>query len=101
MATVREYLKEGRENAITRRELIMLTGLTDREIREEIRHISMEEVPVINLGDGEGYFIPEDASDILKYIGQETSRAREIEKKIRTCKAYIKKLEASPCPTGL
>ncbi|MGP8310956.1 hypothetical protein ACG0Z4_08790 [Enterocloster aldenensis] len=51
-------LKIGKENAMSRDELILATGYTDRRIREAIealRHIR----PILNLDDGDGYYIPD------------------------------------------
>ena len=48
----------GKQNAISRAELSRITGYKDRRIREAIealRHIR----PILNLDDGDGYYIPD------------------------------------------
>ena len=46
---VRELLKEGRDNAIGRKFLYHVLGMSDREIRREIEDISETEIPVLNM----------------------------------------------------
>lgn len=48
----------GRQNAINRKELTAITGYRDRLVREAIEALRHNHV-IINLGKGEGYYIPD------------------------------------------
>lgn len=79
---IMNYIKVGKENAITRKELCALTGMEDRAIRE---HISQARrfVPIINLQDGSGYFIPnlekaDEISELKHFVAQEEKRLKSI-----------------------
>lgn len=50
-----DFIQYGHDNAITRESLCILTGFTDREVRDAI---NKSEDLIINLGDGRGYFKP-------------------------------------------
>lgn len=76
------FIPVGRENAVTRAQLNILTGLGDRVIRDQI-HEARRFVPIINIGDGKGYYIPDpldpvERAELNKYVRQEESRIKSI-----------------------
>ena len=90
---VREWLKEGRENAVGRWFLHIATRQSDRVIRREIEEISETETPVLNMMDGKGYFIQSQAEAdlVLQWIRVLNSYRRSLEKKIKVCEAWYAK----------
>ena len=77
-----DYIPTGHEKAVTRAELIDRTGIKDRALRVLI-HSARREIPILNLQDGHGYFIPdmnllEERMMLRKYIKQEESRLKSI-----------------------
>ena len=50
-----DYIPFGRENAVTRTQLRIMTGLNDRQIREQISQARRDTV-ILNMQDGKGYF---------------------------------------------
>ena len=77
-----DYIPTGHEKAVTRAELIDRTGIKDRALRVLI-HSTRREIPILNLQDGHGYFIPdmnlpEERMMLRKYIKQEESRLKSI-----------------------
>ncbi|MGC4018371.1 MAG: hypothetical protein QM793_03510 [Muricomes sp.] len=77
-----DYIPTGHENAVTRAELCIRTGLPDRTVRALI-HKSRRDMPILNMQDSKGYFIPdmnrEDERLMLnRYVQQETSRLKSI-----------------------
>lgn len=68
----------GHDNAVTREELKRRTGLPDRVMRAKITALR-EEVPIINLQDGCGYFrpLPHEFCLVRLWMAQTRSRARE------------------------
>ena len=75
-----DYIPKGQGNAITRAELCMRTGLTDRMMRDAL-HDAKLKTPVLNMQDGRGYFIPDmntenDRLILQKHVRQEESRIK-------------------------
>ena len=83
-----EYIPYGRKNAIKRKTLRDLTGLTDRDMRRAIE-LARKETPIINMQDGNGYYRPDNRDEIQRYVLQEQARAKKILQNINVaCKAY-------------
>jgi hypothetical protein len=72
-----DYIPKGKDNAITRAELTARTGLNDRVVRELISQARRDTV-IINLSNGNGYYIPTDRAEIERYVRQETARLKSI-----------------------
>ena len=73
-----DYIKIGRENAITRSELSKRIGISDRQVRDLI-HYARRDTPILNMQDGKGYFIPDmdNEEEVLlleAYVKQENAR---------------------------
>lgn len=95
-----DYIPTGHDNAVTRRELMGQTGIKDRAIRDMI-HYARRKIAILNLQDGEGYFIPdmnlpEERIMLVQYIQQEESRLKSIgwalkaaRKMARNCNAEV------------
>ena len=78
-------LQTGRENALWRRELLTLTGLSDRGFRHEVEALRCAGVPILS-GDT-GYWIadlstPDGLREAARFLRQECSRARAIAKRL-------------------
>lgn len=95
--TVLECLHEGKENAVTREELVMLTGMPDRAVRSEIERLRREHV-ILNDQDGKGYYIETDCNRINRYIRQEEARAKSIFASLKAARRQIK--EKAPVEAG-
>lgn len=74
-----DFIPKGKINAITRKELVALTGMRDRQVREAISQERRKTV-ILNDQDGNGYFIPSEYEKdlVLKFIDQETKRGKSI-----------------------
>lgn len=74
-----DFIPHGEINAISRKDLRKVTGLTDRVMRERIAE-ARRDTPILNTQHGRGYFIPlpEETALVERYLKQETSRARSI-----------------------
>lgn len=88
------YIPVGNQNSITRKELCRLTGLSDRQIREHIAQ-ARRNTPIINLQDGDGYFIPdkENKSDmelLRDYVRQEEARIKSIGWSLKAARKMLK-----------
>ena len=61
MNNVIDFIPIGSHSRPTsREELVMLTGMSDRSVREEINHLKRE-YPIVNMGAG--YYVADDPDD--------------------------------------
>lgn len=78
-----DYIPEGFENAISRKNLCIATGLQDRVVRRLIEEARRETIIIAN-DDGSGYWLypnnPTEEEKILlkKFVKQQESRAKSI-----------------------
>ena len=77
-----DYIPTGRMNAITRHALAIRTGISDRQVRDLI-HYARRDIPILNMQDGRGYFIPDMNDEVERgmlaaYVRQEENRLRSI-----------------------
>jgi hypothetical protein len=74
-----DYIPIGRENAISRRMLCNITGLSDRMMRHEIER-ARKQYAILNSQDGSGYFLPstEEKPLVERWIRQERHRSKQI-----------------------
>lgn len=89
-----DYIRTGHDRAITRAELSNLTGIDDRTIRDMI-HYARRDIPILNMQDGRGYFVPdmnilEERMMLMKYIRQEESRLKSIGWALKTARRTAK-----------
>lgn len=78
-----DYIPHGSENAVTRKQLGDLMGLSDREVRRMIKTSRRQENCILNMQNGDGYFQPDPQSaiDIMlarKWRNQERNRGKEV-----------------------
>lgn len=62
---------------------------SDRGMRDELEELWEYEIPVMNLSDGEGYFLPNRQRLVYRYYIQEVARRNKINRKL----AVIEKLK--------
>lgn len=79
-----DFIPEGKKNAVTREQLCMRTGLSDRKVRDEIARARINWA-ILNLSDGKGYYRPikEDYVELRRYKKQEENRLRSISKGLK------------------
>ena len=77
-----DYIPVGHKNAVTRKQLVILTGLSDRKIRNMIQEECNREHPILNMQDGKGYF--------QLYRAQENHRTLTNRKKVSEIDKYLK-----------
>lgn len=77
-----KFMPTGSENAIERETLVAMSSLDDRSVRDAI-HKARRKIPILNLSDGRGYYIPdmnsvEDRIALKRYVKQEEGRLKSI-----------------------
>jgi hypothetical protein len=87
-----KYIPVGKENAVTRQQLVKQTGLNDRAVREAISQ-ARRDVVILNEQDGGGYFIPRnnEMNLVRKFVNQESKRAKSIFWSLKAAKNMVKK----------
>ena len=88
-----QYIPTGRENAVSRADLVELTGLRDRQVRREIEEARRAGAVIIN--DGGGYYLTDNIDDMARAYWRETARALSI---LETRKTIRKKLKEAGYP---
>ena len=76
MIDILQYIPAGKENAISRAELVLRTGLDDRTVRNEIKRLVKTGVPILSSSHSRGYWLSDDIDEWEKYIN-ETDHRRE------------------------
>lgn len=87
------FLNTGSKHAIKRKWLCYKTGLNDRTMRD-LLHEARKKIPVINLQNGSGYFIPDmnqenDRKMLVRWVRQEESRIKESQSIVETAKKTL------------
>lgn len=87
-----KYIPYGRENAISRDDLAIKVGCSDRIMRDLISKARKKTV-IINIQNGSGYYRPteDDMEDVLKYKHQEENRATEVFGNLQPVREFIRK----------
>ena len=73
-----DFIPSGQCNAISRKQLCLITGLPDRAMRHEIEN-ARHDYAILNI-DGSGYFRPEASETYLveRWLKQERSREKHV-----------------------
>ena len=79
---IMDKIPVGHENAVTRQQLCISTGMNDRRIRRAIAE-ARREIIILNLQDGNGYYIPDmeddvDKAELKRFVKQEEHRLKSI-----------------------
>lgn len=75
---IADLLHPGAKNAISRRDLMVLTGLSDRELRLMIETERRRGIPILS-DNIHGYFLPGDSAERDRCVRSLRRRAGEIE----------------------
>lgn len=88
-----DYIPYGKENAIRRGSLVLLTGMNDRGVREAISK-ARRNTPILNMQDGSGYYRPtkEELPELRRYVAQEEKRAKSVFYSLKSARDAAKRL---------
>lgn len=88
---IEDLIPYGKANAVSRKYLVSVTGLTDRKVRYLIAK-ARREYPIINLSDGTGYYRPtiEEYIEAKHFYKQERCRALSILWSLAGIKKWLK-----------
>ena len=88
------YIPHGKQNAVSRFQLVLMTGQSDRRVRKEISKAREEHV-ILSLENGSGYYQPtaDDYPELRKYLNREESRAKSVFASIKKARALCEDYE--------
>ena len=91
--TVVLHIPFGEENAVKRRRLNDLIGLSDSHTRELVHQAKCKGECILNFQQGEGYFRPncDDAEKVRHWIRQENHRIKEQRKAMKGAIDWIRR----------
>lgn len=106
MLIVYNTLGIGKENAVSRRQIVESTGYPDRLIRECIERLREEE-PILSATDGSGYYIATEdaqgATEAVEWVTGQNRRAKSIRKSCSGAQKLISRvqqIEMGECKNG-
>ena len=82
----------GEQNAAHLKDIIKLTGITNRIVRKYIEDLRRSGAVII--ANNKGYFFPSDEGEIKRYIRQEESRAKSIFYTLKSARQFLSELGA-------
>lgn len=88
---VYNLLGKGHKNAVPLKTLMAFTGTSGSNIRLMIEKMVESGIPIVNLEDGKGYFIPETPEEVHIARRKKYSRAKKL---LKSC-YHLKKAETN------
>ena len=88
-----DFLKIGKENAITRGELVALLNLPDRTVRRLIQEARDRGEIIINDSSGAGYFMTDDVGEMKRQYRSNKSRALSVLRQQKYLRRKIREAE--------
>lgn len=90
---ITDFIGTGRENAVTRGELVAILNLPDRTIRRLIQEARDRGEIIINAQDGAGYYMSEDLGEIKRQLATNYNRSLSIMRQQVHLKNKIREIE--------
>lgn len=90
---ITDFIPTGKENAITRADLVRILNLPDRKVREMIETARKDGALILNAQDGAGYYISEDVGELKRQLHSNHSRAMSVLRQNTHLRRKIKELE--------
>lgn len=91
---ITDFIGTGRENAVTRGELVAQLNLPDRTIRRLIQEARDRGEIIINAQDGAGYYISNDLGEMKRQLKLNQSRAMSVLRQQKYLRQRIREAES-------
>ena len=92
----RDMIPFGRENAVSRKDLMQMTGLSDREVRRTIAELRAvddgSDMVIVSVSRSGGYYRTDNIDEIRHFVYEMEKRARNTFLAIRVARHIIKRL---------
>lgn len=90
---ISEFIPKGKENAISKSELMKLTGRDERTIRSMIKDEMRERgTPILSTSHGKGYWIDTDPEEIGRFLQETDRRIKSLYENTRELRAIYYRL---------
>ena len=90
---ITDFIGTGRENAVTRGELVAILNLPDRTIRRLIQEARDRGEIIINAQDGAGYYMSDDVGEMKRQLALNKSRALSVLRQQKYLRRKIREAE--------
>ena len=86
------YIPYGANHAISRKDLVCITGLNDRAVRAQIQKAREEGFLILNKQNGAGYFLATetDIDELQRQYAQDSARALAILRRRKAIRRILK-----------
>ena len=91
---ITDFIGTGRENAVTRSQLVTILNLPDRRIRRLIQEARERGEIIINAQDGAGYYISDDVGEMKRQLALNRSRAMSVLRQQKYLRRKIREAES-------
>lgn len=89
-----DFIGTGKENAVTRGELIALLNLPDRTVRRLIQEARDRGEIIINAQDGAGYYRSNDLGEMKRQLALNDRRAKSVLRQQKHLRRKIREAES-------
>ena len=83
---VADLIPAGKVNAISRKTLVAITGIPDREVRERIENARAAGALICNDQDGQGYYLAESREEIQRQLNRDYARLVSLAERMKPFK---------------
>ena len=90
---ITDFIGTGKENAVTRCQLVGILNLPDRTIRRLIQEARERGEIIINAQDGAGYYISNDIGEMKRQLASNRSRALSVLRQQKYLRQKIREAE--------
>lgn len=91
MIDIMDYIPRGKDNAVTREQLVEQTGIKDRTVRRMIHKKRQQGEIIISSTRGKGYYLPLTRDDAEGFIRQQKSYIKHIQESITKAERLLRK----------
>lgn len=86
------FIPKGKENAISRNELVCLMNLPDRRVRKLIQDARDQGELILNAQDGRGYYTSDDEGELKRQYNTNRNRALSILRQQRHIRRRLREI---------
>lgn len=86
-----KFIPHGRKNAVTGKELKLLTGCDERTVKQHIANARLKGAVICSILDGNrgGYFIPKTPAEAIEYVRTEQCRINSAKAALKAAEKYV------------
>ena len=90
---IMDYIPTGKENAVSREMLVVMTGLDDRAVRGAIQRLVEKGEPIFSSSSHKGYWYSDDIDELERFINEREHRIHTEQKTLSNLKKRLYELK--------